>query len=74
MLGQQADEAGLLIDSGYQCCDAWQPSRKTVLSPAVLNTMGNSAQTIAQNERNHPSVFTFSWSDNAPVAAQPIRR
>jgi exo-1,4-beta-D-glucosaminidase len=67
---QQADEEGLLIDSGYQCCDAWQPSRKTVLSPAVLNTMGNSAQTIAQNERNHPSVFTFSWSDNAPVAAQ----
>jgi exo-1,4-beta-D-glucosaminidase len=67
---QQADRAGLLIDSGFQCCDAWQPSRRTVLGPAVLDVMRNSARTIAQNERNHPSVFTFSWSDNAPVPAQ----
>jgi exo-1,4-beta-D-glucosaminidase len=67
---EQADEAGLLIDSGYQCCDAWQPSRKATLTPAQLNILGLSAQTIAQNERNHPSVFTFGWSDNAPIPAQ----
>jgi exo-1,4-beta-D-glucosaminidase len=66
---QQADEAGLLIDSGFQCCDAWQPDRDTV-PPAVLSVMGLSARTIAQHERDHPSVFTFSWSDNAPVPAQ----
>jgi exo-1,4-beta-D-glucosaminidase len=67
---QQADEAGLLIDSGYQCCDAWQPSRKATLTPAQLALFGLSAQTIAENERNHPSVFTFGWSDNAPIPSQ----
>ena len=32
-------------------------------------TYQNSAQTIGQNLRNHPSVFSFQWSDNA--ADQP---
>lgn len=67
---EQADKAGLLIDSGYQCRDAWQPSRRAQPTPAQLNTLGLSAQTIARNERNHPSVFTFGWSDNAPIPAQ----
>lgn len=66
---EQADRAGLLIDSGMQCCDAWQPDGNSV-PPAVLHVMGLSAQTIAQHERNHPSVFTFGWSDNAPVPDQ----
>jgi exo-1,4-beta-D-glucosaminidase len=67
---EQADQAGMLIDSGYQCCDAWQPSRRATLTPAQLASFGLSAQTIAQNERNHPSVFTFGWSDNAPIPSQ----
>jgi exo-1,4-beta-D-glucosaminidase len=25
---EQADAASILIDSGFQCCDAWQPSRR----------------------------------------------
>ncbi|MFZ0869804.1 MAG: sugar-binding domain-containing protein, partial [Rhodanobacter sp.] len=66
---QQMDAAGIMIDSGYQCCDAWQPDSNTV-SPSVLTTMALSALTIGQNERNHPSVVTFSWSDNAPVPTQ----
>ncbi|HEX4705669.1 MAG TPA: beta-mannosidase, partial [Pseudonocardiaceae bacterium] len=66
---QQMDAAGIMIDAGYQCCDAWQPDSNTV-SPAMLTTMALSALTIGQNERNHPSVVTFSWSDNAPVPTQ----
>ncbi|GAA5190317.1 cellulose binding domain-containing protein [Rugosimonospora acidiphila] len=65
---EQADAAGMLIDSGFQCCDAWQPGK--TISQATLDTMALSALTIGQNERNHPSVFTFSWSDNAPRPQQ----
>ena len=32
--------------------------------------LGNSALTIGENLRNHPSVLNFSWSDNAPVQQQ----
>jgi exo-1,4-beta-D-glucosaminidase len=32
--------------------------------------MQNSALTIGQNLRNHPSVFSFQWSDLAPTAQQ----
>ena len=66
---QQMDAAGIMIDSGYQCCDAWQPDSSTVPA-ATLKVMALSALTIGQNERNHPSVITFSWSDNAPVPDQ----
>ena len=30
----------------------------------------NSAQTIGTNLRNHPSVFSFQWSDNQPSSQQ----
>jgi exo-1,4-beta-D-glucosaminidase len=65
---QQADAAGLLIDAGFQCCDAWEPSG--TIADTDLAVMRLSALTIAQHERNHPSVFTFGWSDNAPLPAQ----
>jgi exo-1,4-beta-D-glucosaminidase len=65
---QQADAAGMLIDAGFQCCDAWQAGR--TISQAALDTMALSAKTIGENERNHPSVFTFSWSDNQPRPTQ----
>jgi exo-1,4-beta-D-glucosaminidase len=64
---RQADAAGMMIDAGYQCCDFWEQSSP---SSTTLNLMTLSAKTIAQNERNHPSVVTFSWSDNAPGSAQ----
>jgi exo-1,4-beta-D-glucosaminidase len=61
---RQMDRAGILIYAGFQCCDAWeQPSG----GDAVLR---NSALTIGQNARNHPSVFAVSWSDEPPTAAQ----
>src|SRR5436190_1007898 len=65
---RQADAAGMMIDAGYQCCDAWEPGGTP--SQADLNIMRLSALTVGQNERNHPSVVTFSWSDNNPVPAQ----
>lgn len=66
---QQMDAAGIMIDSGFQCCDAWQPNGPTVPA-STLKVMALSALTLGQNERNHPSVITFSWSDNPPLADQ----
>jgi exo-1,4-beta-D-glucosaminidase len=65
---QQMDAAGILIDSGFQCCDAWEPSGDP--SAADLAVMRNSALAIGQHERNHPSVMAMGWSDNEPGAAQ----
>ncbi|KAA2264236.1 beta-mannosidase [Solihabitans fulvus] len=67
-LYQQLDAAGIMVDAGFQCCDAWEPSGTP--SQADLNVMKLSALTIGQHERNHPSVITLSWSDNAPGAQQ----
>ncbi|HEX4725261.1 MAG TPA: beta-mannosidase [Pseudonocardiaceae bacterium] len=66
---QQMDAAGMMIDAGTQCCDAWEPSSDTV-STTMLNLFSLSALTIGQNERDHPSVVTFSWSDSAPVPSE----
>jgi len=65
---QQMDQAGMLVNAGYQCCDAWEVSGS--LSAAQLAVLQLSALTIGQNLRNHPSVFSFQWSDNAPTAQQ----
>jgi exo-1,4-beta-D-glucosaminidase len=62
---QQMDAAGILIDSGYQCCDAWGGD----LSGNLLTVATNSALTVGRDEVDHPSVITFSWSDNAPGSA-----
>jgi exo-1,4-beta-D-glucosaminidase len=67
---EQFDRAGILIDGGYQCCDAWQLQDSGLGSPHDLAVLGNSALTIGQNLRNHPSVLNFSWSDNNPTRSQ----
>ena len=65
---EQMDQAGILVNGGFQCCDAWQVGKKlTAAQKAILQ---NSAQAIGTNLRNHPSVFSFQWSDNAPTATQ----
>jgi exo-1,4-beta-D-glucosaminidase len=69
---EQFDRAGILIDGGFQCCDAWQPSRRRSLTSQQLAVLGNSALTIGENLRNHPSILNFSWSDNAPVPQQEL--
>jgi exo-1,4-beta-D-glucosaminidase len=65
---EQMDQAGILVNGGFQCCDAWQVSGS--LTQAQLNVLQNSAQTIGTNLRNHPSVFSFQWSDNQPSSQQ----
>ncbi len=65
---EQMDAAGILVNGGFQCCDAWQVSG--TLTQAQLNVLQNSAQTIGTNLRNHPSVFSFQWSDNQPSSQQ----
>jgi exo-1,4-beta-D-glucosaminidase len=66
---EQMDRAGILIDAGFQCCDAWQPehARLTKEDGAVLYS---SALAIGEQLRNHPSVIDFSWSDNTPTRKQ----
>jgi exo-1,4-beta-D-glucosaminidase len=65
---EQMDAAGILVNGGFQCCDAWQVSGS--LTQAQLNVLQNSAQTIGTNLRNHPGVFSFQWSDNQPSSQQ----
>src|SRR5690242_19706487 len=65
---QQMDAAGILVNGGFQCCDAWEVGG--TLTQAQLNMLQNSAQTIGTNLRNHPSVFSFQWSDNQPSSQQ----
>jgi len=65
---QRMDAAGILVNGGFQCCDAWEVGGS--LTQAQLNVLQNSAQTIGTNLRNHPSVFSFQWSDNQPTSQQ----
>jgi exo-1,4-beta-D-glucosaminidase len=64
---QQMDAAGILVNAGYQCCDFWETTSYTAADNAVYQA---SAQTQGVILRNHPSVFSFQWSDNAPTANQ----
>ncbi len=66
----QMDAAGLLVNAGYQCCDAWELQSSGLTSPADFRVLGNSALTIGENLRNHPSVFSFQWSDLNPTVKQ----
>ena len=67
---EQMDRAGILIDGGFQCCDAWQLQDSGLTSSQDFKVLANSALTIGQNLRNHPSVMNFSWSDNNPTSRQ----
>ena len=65
---QQMDAAGILVNGGFQCCDAWEVSGS--LTQAQQTILQNSAQAVGTNLRNHPSVFSFQWSDNQPTSTQ----
>jgi exo-1,4-beta-D-glucosaminidase len=67
---QQMDRAGILVNAGYQCCDAWELQSSGLTTTADFQIMQNSALTIGQNLRNHPSVFSFQWSDLPPTTQQ----
>jgi exo-1,4-beta-D-glucosaminidase len=67
---EQMDQAGMLVNAGYQCCDAWELQSSGLTTTADFQILQNSALAIGQNLRNHPSVFSFQWSDLAPTAQQ----
>ncbi|MDQ6841933.1 MAG: beta-mannosidase, partial [Actinomycetota bacterium] len=68
---EQMDRAGILIDGGFQCCDAWQlQDIGRPLTDQDYFVLYLSARTIGENMRNHPSVMNFSWSDNEPTPRQ----
>ena len=67
---EQMDRAGILIDAGFQCCDGWQIQGTGLTSNHDFQVLYNSARTIGENLRNHPSVLNFSWSDNNPTPRQ----
>jgi exo-1,4-beta-D-glucosaminidase len=58
------------VNAGFQCCDAWELESSGLTSTADYAIMSNSATAIAQSIRNHPSVFSFQWSDLAPTTEQ----
>jgi exo-1,4-beta-D-glucosaminidase len=67
----QMDRAGILINAGYQCCDAWQlPYNGQGVTKADYRLLQLSALTLGEQLRNHPSVDSFQWSDNAPIPQQ----
>src|SRR5579875_2922616 len=67
----QMDRAGILINAGYQCCDAWQlPSNGKGVTSEDYHLLELSALTLGQRLRNHPSVDSFQWSDNPPIPRQ----
>ncbi|GAB2577949.1 glycosyl hydrolase 2 galactose-binding domain-containing protein [Microlunatus antarcticus] len=66
----QMDDAGILVASGYSCCDAWELPTDTPTSSHDLGVLTASAYGVARSLRDHPSVFTFQWSDNNPTAPQ----
>ena len=67
---EQMDRAGMLVDAGFQCCDAWQLQDSGLTSDHDFAVLELSALTIGQNLRNHPSILNFSWSDNQPTRRQ----
>jgi len=67
---EQMDQAGLLVNAGFQCCDAWELQSSGLTATADFQVMQNSALAIGQNLRNHPSVSSFQWSDLAPTTQQ----
>ena len=64
---QQMDAAGILVNAGYQCCDFWEATSYTSAQNTVYQ---NTAKSLGAVFRNHPSVFSFQWSDNNPTSSQ----
>ena len=69
---EQMDQAGILVNAGYQCCDAWQLQQSHLTSPADFKIIQLSALTLGEELRNHPSVDSFQWSDSQPGRVQEM--
>ena len=60
------DQAGILVNVGFQCCDAWELQSSGLTTLGRLRGHAELGADHRQNLRNHPSVFSFQWSDYRP--------
>jgi len=59
------DEYGIMVQSGWCCCDRWEDWKKW--SAENYRIAGESLRTQLRNLRNHPCMLTWAYgSDNAP--------
>ena len=65
---QRMDEEGLLVYGGFLCCDYWESASDW--SEKDHETNYRTALTLGRQQRNHPSVIIYSWSDNIPSERQ----
>ncbi|MEV4760002.1 beta-mannosidase [Micromonospora sp. NPDC049559] len=65
---EQMDRAGLLIYGGFLCCNFWEDPAQW--SEKDHETNYRSALTLGRQQRNHPSVVFWGWSDNVPSPQQ----
>jgi len=66
----QLDKAGVLAMPGWQCDALWESDSKTWSADVKANAANQSTH-VAEELRNHPSVFAFfQGSDAAPDAAK----
>jgi exo-1,4-beta-D-glucosaminidase len=65
---EQMDRAGLLVYGGFLCCNYWESASRW--SEKDHETNYRTALTLGRQQRNHPSVIFWSWSDNVPSARQ----
>ena len=65
---EQMDRAGLLVYGGFLCCDFWENAEDW--SEKDHETNYRTALTLGRQQRNHPSVIFWSWSDNVPSQRQ----
>ncbi len=64
----EMDKAGLLVYGGYLCCNFWEDPGSW--SEKDHDTNYRTALTLGRQQRNHPSVIFWSWSDEVPSARQ----
>jgi exo-1,4-beta-D-glucosaminidase len=65
---EQMDRAGLLIYGGFLCCNYWEDASQWTEKDHETNY--RTALTLGRQQRNHPSVIFWSWSDNVPSERQ----
>ena len=64
----EMDKAGLLVYGGYLCCNFWEDPGSW--SEKDHDTNYRTALTLGRQQRNHPSVIFWSWSDETPSTRQ----
>jgi len=64
----EMDKQGLLVYGGFLCCNYWESPNSWTAKDLDVNY--NTALTLGRQQRNHPSVVFYSWSDETPGAAQ----